>query len=172
MSFVVEDGTGLANANSYAAYAGLVAYFADRGTVIAQAQNLVEQALIRATDFIDQRYRFQGCKLAPGVQALQWPRYGVELDGYCLPAAPLPAKLLAATYELASRALAADLSPDPTFDASGVAVVASTDKVGPIEVTREFSGGSASSSFAPVYPEVTALLRDLVVCTGGRVWRA
>lgn len=171
MAFVVEDGTGLANANSYGADAGFVAYFAERGVTIAQAQALREQALIRATDFLDQRYCFKGYRLKPETQALQWPRYGVYVEGYELPAAPLPVDLVKATYELAHRALAADLSPDPTFDASGVAVVKSRDKVGPIEVEREFSGGSASSSFAPVYPEVDALLRRLVVARIG-VYRA
>jgi hypothetical protein len=172
VSFQVEDGSGLASANSYGAYAGMVAYFADRGVTFAQAQGIVETALIRATDFLDQRYCFKGCKLAPAVQALQWPRYGVyDEEGILLPPSPLPVALVKATYELAQRALAADLSPDPTFDASGVAVVASTDKIGPIEVTRQFSGASPSSSFAPVYPEVDQLLRRLVLARV-RVYRA
>lgn len=53
---VVEDATGLANANANASYAQATTYWADRGTVVAGTQTQVEQALIRATDFLDQRF--------------------------------------------------------------------------------------------------------------------
>jgi hypothetical protein len=173
MAFVLETGDGLATANAYGEHTGLVAYAADRGTTLAQPQATLEQALIRATDFLQRRgLHWKGCQVKPLEQALDWPRYGVyDAHGYALASDELPRELVLATYELAIRALAADLSPDPSVDASGVAVVKSKDKVGPIEVEREFTGGSAGEGFFPAYPEVAGLLRKLVYSNRG-VYRA
>lgn len=171
MTFIVEDGTGtIAGANSYGSVAGLDTYSADRGVTLSGNQAAKEAALVRSTDHLDLRWTYRGCKLLPESQPLQWPRQGVYIDGVYVEG--LPVELVKACYELAQRALTADLAPDPTVDASGVAVVKSRDKVGPIEVEREFSGGTASSLFFPVYPEVNALLARITYRTGGRVYRA
>jgi hypothetical protein len=174
MAFVLEDGSGLPTANSYASFAQFTAYFTDRAVTVSGVQATVEAALIRATDYLDLRFRWKGCKVKPlAEQALQWPRYGVyDEEGYELPSDELPTALVNACCEYAKRALAAELAPDPTVDASGVAVVKSRDKVGPIEVEREFSGASASSSTFKPYPAADRLIRHLIYPEGGRVYRA
>jgi hypothetical protein len=172
LSLVLETGAGLSNSNSYASYAAALAYWADRGFVPTQTQPQVEQALIRATDFLDQRFRFLGYRLLT-TQALEWPRYGVyDRDG-CLLLDPalLPIQLVYATIELAQRAIAADLSPDPLVNVGGN-VVGNRVKVGPIETELTFDGASVSASFAPVYPEVNALLRYIICKSQGSVYRA
>lgn len=173
MALILETGAGLSNSNSYASYAAALAYWADRGFVPTQTQPQIEQALIRGCDHLDQRFRWKGYRLLT-TQALEWPRYGVYDREGCLLLDPavLPAELVKANIELAQRALLADLSPDPEVDATGVAVVKSRDKVGPIEVEREFTGATAGNSFFPAYPEVVALLRYLVLPKTGSVHRA
>lgn len=175
MTFVLEDGTGLADANSYGSFAGYVAYWADRGVTVTELQAVVEPALVRATDYLDQRYPWKGSRLT-SEQALQWPRAcaygeptfeapcGVTLDG-------VPAQVVRACYELASRAISADLAPDPTVDASGQTVVSSRKKVGPIEVETAFNGGG-SSPWVKSYPEVDAILRYAVERATKGVYRA
>lgn len=172
---VVEDGTGLANANSYASYAGYVGYWADRGLVVAEAQAVIEAALIKATDYLGIRYSWRGVKLTDA-QALDWPRacaYGRPTADYpCgVPLEGVPLAVVNATYELGKRALAGELAPDPTVDESGQTVVSSRDKVGPLETERTFTGGG-SSTFVKRFPAVDRLLRYLVVSEGGRVYRA
>lgn len=169
VSFQLEDGTGLADSNSYGSFAGYVAYWLDRGVTVTDTQTVVEAALVKATDYLGLRFRWRGYRLLPMTQALDWPRCGVyTLDGVYIEG--LPVELVKATYEYGFRAVSGDLMPDPTVDASGVTVVSSKDKVGPIEVERTFSG-SASSTFRP-WPAADRLLRHLIYPETGRVWRA
>lgn len=173
MAIVVEDGTGLANANAYASYADWVAYWTDRGTAPAGAQSVIEQALVRGADYLERRYEWIGQR-STAEQALGWPRlcaYGEPAGGYSAPIEGVPAEVVRANIELAHRALAGELAPDPTVDASGQVVTSKRDKVGPIETESQFNGGG-SSTWVKRFPSVDELLRRLVVRTGGRVHRA
>lgn len=172
MSIVAEDGTGLSNANSYASYADWTAYWADRGAAPSSVQADVEQALVRATDYLGLRYTWIGQR-ALQTQALDWPRvcaYAVPAGGYSAPIEGVPPEVVRATVELAQRALAGELAPDPVVDTTGQPVVGSRKKIGPIEVETTFGGGGAT--FTKRFPAVDELLRWLVVKNGARVYRA
>jgi len=170
VAFVVEDGTGLGDANSYASYAGYVAYWTDRGAAPTEDQADVEAALVRATDYFAVRFRWRGEK-ATLEQALDWPRLCVyTLEG--MPIEGVPVEVVKATYEYAKRALAGELAPDPTVSASGVALTATRRKVGPIETEDTFSGASATSSTFKPFPAADRLVRHLVWPEGGSVYRA
>src|SRR5688572_6043385 len=84
MPLVVEDGTGLANADSYVSLAQADAYHITLGnTGWAGTNELKEQALRRATRYIDFFYydRWSGVRLNGRDQALQWPRIdAVDID--------------------------------------------------------------------------------------------
>lgn len=169
MAIVLEDGTGLANSNSYGSFAGYVAYWLEVGVVVAEAQAVIEAGLVKATRYLGLRFRWKGSRLLPETQALDWPRCGVyTLDGVYIEG--LPVELVRATYEYARRSLSSELVPDPTVDASGVTVVGKREKVGPIETEVSFSG-SSSSTFRP-WPAADRLVRHLVYPEGGRVYRA
>ncbi|MAR55997.1 MAG: hypothetical protein CMM93_02335 [Rickettsiales bacterium] len=76
MAFVTEDGTGLAEANSYVSVAEADAYHADRGNAAWIGEDSAKQsALIKATDYLEQTYgrRWKGERLYAD-QALEWPR--------------------------------------------------------------------------------------------------
>jgi hypothetical protein len=58
MTIIVEDGSGIIGANSYASVAYADSYFTLRGiTTWTGANSLKEAALIKATDYIDLRFR-------------------------------------------------------------------------------------------------------------------
>lgn len=167
MAFVSEDGTGLSNANSYSTVAYADAYFADRGiTTWAGTDALKENWLIRATDYIDLRFRtrFKGRTLNT-TQALAFPRvvYSVEC---------FPDDIKKACCEYALRAKDAALAPDPVVSATGQAVAKTEEKVGPIEEKVTFSASATNSSIAlfKPYPAADFLLAPWVL-TGGRVIR-
>lgn len=173
---IVEDGTGLEDSNSYASFADYVAYWADRGVSASEGQPAIEAALVKATDYLGIRFRWQGYRLTEE-QALDWPRacvYGPETydepGGSVLVGVPI--QVVRATYEYARRALTAELAPDPTVSATGVALVKTRRKIGPIETEDEFNGSSATSSTFKPYPAADRLLRDLIIPEGGRVYRA
>lgn len=112
MALIVEDGTGKADANAYVSEADCTAYLAARGKLIAGDK---EQAIIKATDFMMQKYRgrWQGIKKTQA-QALDWPRYDVVVDGYSVASDIVPNEVKIACCELAFRAETEDLMPDLT----------------------------------------------------------
>lgn len=103
---VVEDGTGLDDANSYVSLAEADAYLLD--TPLAQANQWNElgddvksSLLIYSTRVLDQRVRWTGAKSVAG-SALRWPRSGV-LDADNVPVAQdeVPKAVKQAVMELA-----------------------------------------------------------------------
>ena len=107
MAFVVETGAGLANANSLASVAAADAYVADRGIAgwTALTNQVKEQALIRATDFLEATYRsaWRGFRNTE-TQALSWPRYDLYVDMFLVDSNIVPAAVVRATIEMALRA--------------------------------------------------------------------
>lgn len=115
MAIIVETGTGASNSESYASVADALTYHANRGNdtwaTITTTQQ--EQALRRATDFIEQRYNlaWQGYR-SSSTQALSWPRNSVTVNGYVIGSALIPQILINATCEMALRAAAGELDAD------------------------------------------------------------
>lgn len=162
MAFVVEDGTGLSNANAYIAVAFADAWFLDVGDTSWTGSDAVkEQAIVRATRYIDTV--FAGRVLSTplvSTQALLFPR--VQWEG-------VPVGVQRATAEYARRALTAALLPDPTVDASGTLITKKREKVGPIEEETEFAASLGLITILP-YPSADALLQPYLR-SGGRVIR-
>ncbi|KVN92541.1 DnaT-like ssDNA-binding protein [Burkholderia ubonensis] len=75
ITIVVEDGTGLPNADVYVSQADADAYFAKRNNAVwaAAAADAKAAALVAATSYLDRRYKFKGYKVSTA-QALEWPR--------------------------------------------------------------------------------------------------
>jgi hypothetical protein len=176
MAFVLEDGTGIAGANSYAALGFADAYFSDRGnTAWAGTDPVKEAALIRGTDYVEalHKTRWIGDEPVEPDQGLSWPRL---FEGEVLVApdfrAGVPLLLQKAVCEYALRALTGPLLPDPAIDASGFSVVTTKKKVGPIEKEFRAQGMSSQPRLIRPYPEADFLLRELLrPGQGGRVYR-
>jgi hypothetical protein len=129
MALIVEDGTGLPNAEVYASVAEADAYLTSRGynwSTMTEAEK--EQALRRAADYLQQVYRLKwsGTRTT-GTQALDWPRAFVLRDDYqyqglngttfiggnfYFPANEVPKEVVNANIELALKAASGDLAPD------------------------------------------------------------
>lgn len=163
MAFTVENGTGLADATSYATIAFADSYFADRLVTTWTGEDAAKQAaLIKATDYIDFRWaaKFIGSKQFPETpQALQFPRSGYDLDGIAMDDL-VPTAVQKACVEYALRALTGELAPDPSVDASTQQVLRSKRKVGPIETETEFKEASATG--LKPYPAADMLLRTVL----------
>ena len=127
MALIVEDGTGLADAESYCTLAFATGYHAARGNAswAAVATDAAKEALLRkATDFMVQAYRMRwdGYRLT-ATQALDWPRALVMrrdrvgvMSGYSAnsyyEANVVPPEVQRACAELGLRAITVDLAPD------------------------------------------------------------
>lgn len=161
MALTVEDGTGVAGANSYASLATLRAYASARGVTLPADDAALEAFALLGMDYLEGlRGRYQGAKTDP-TQPLQWPRYPVVIDGADFPSDAIPVELVNALCRLCIEQHAGvDLSPTRT----GAFII--EDTTGPI--TTKYSeklGGGAGSP--PDMPAVDALLSPLL--TVGRV---
>jgi hypothetical protein len=125
LTLIQEDGSGKADANTYASRADGNAYHeghtaASDWTSATEAQK--DAALVMATRVIDAMFRFGGWK-ATTTQALQWPRvqcpdveqasqlFGIRSVAY-LPDDAVPTCVRDATCELARRLLVEDRTGD------------------------------------------------------------
>jgi hypothetical protein len=159
MSLIVEDGTIVPGAESYISVADASTYHTARGNTAWAAlatDALREAALRRATDYMRQAYRsrWQGYKVNED-QALDWPRYDVEVEGYAVDSDIVPTEIKNACAELALRASAADLNPDLT---QGVL----SEQVGSIQVTYD----KASPQFTR-HRAIDAILSPYLKAGGG-----
>ena len=159
MAYVFEDGTGLANANSFVEVSYADAYFLDRGVAMWSGTDVAKQGwLVQATDYIEVRFAnyFRGTKLTE-VQSLSFPRVSVEF-------AQMPDCLKKACCEYALRAKSAKLMPDPAIDSTGLGLLSTRKKVGPIEkeIRYQYRGPGTVTTLIRPYPAADALLVNLM----------
>lgn len=160
----VEDGTGLADANSYISLADADGYHAEVGNTEwsdATASDR-EAALITATRWLDSRYRTRWIGTRGSrAQALDWPRWDAfDADRYQI--VGVPREVQHATAEAALFVIQGEDLNAPLE--RGGAVV--REKIGPIDT--EYATGAPAGT---VYPSVTSLLRGVVHGPGVRITR-
>lgn len=162
--FTVEDGTGLAGANSFASLAEFNTYLSQRlyaTTAAAASDPTKQQALMMASQAIDASWYWNGIRKVK-TQGLGWPRqFAVEVEfpfyGYGFWNAfgagyryydsnSVPIKVKEATCEMAMELLSADRTTD--VDGKGLKAV----RVGPIRV--EFD----AANYRKMLPDLVRLL--------------
>jgi hypothetical protein len=163
MSIVTETGTGSATAETLISVTDCDSYHTNRGNLpwstITTAQK--EQALRRATEFMTQAYtsRWQGLRVYPLVQALDWPRQGVIVDGVSVLTTIVPEVIKRACAELALKAAAGALYEDLT---QGV----TSETVGAISVTYD-----KTSNRKTKYTAVEAMLAPFLKAGGSNMMK-
>lgn len=155
MALIVENGTGLTNAESYLTVQEAADYTAkwyddpDLGTV---NDARIERALRRATRFVDS-YDFFGWR-AHKDQALGWPRAWVGwVDGQLIDTETVPDKIIQATAEAAIR----DIKGDALFpDHEGGTIRREMKQVGDLRKETEFAGARTAGK---KFEAIKALLK-------------
>ena len=104
MALIIENGSGMNNSESYVDVDYVDAYFLKRGINEWATLTNREQLIIRAMDYIENNYTYQGTKLV-STQALQFPRL---IDGETV----YPIALKNAVCELALKSNDEDLLAD------------------------------------------------------------
>ena len=187
---IVEDGTGVADANSYTDIADADAYANDRQVgalavwLQADESNKVA-ALIVATQYLDSRWRFVGTISvedtgAGDPQTLAWPRgpafnaEGIDVSD------EVPDQIVDALIEYAARAI------DPTtlearalrideesLDSANRFIKLKREELGPLVEETRFSETRATSKTRD-YGTADKIIREsgLLAVTGERVVRA
>ena len=150
MALIVENGTGLADAESYVSVADCGTYCTAHGLTAWTGTDAAKEVALRiATQYLDTNYAFKAEKTYVD-QSLEFPRYFWEWDD------PMMNRLRNACCELAVKALAGSLYQD-VEPAHTIRVT-----VGPItKETRPIDNGGQVR-----YKQVDALLRPLVMGAG------
>jgi len=169
MALVVEDGTGLEDAEAYASVSFADTYHAARGNEAwLDLVDVEKEAVLRkAADYLTSTYRLRwiGYRLT-ATQALDWPRANAlmadayveeDADPIYYPSDAVPVAVQRANAELALKALTVDLSPDTSGGR-----LTSREKVYVIEV--EYQDGDA---VAPTFPAVDTMLAAYLIPTPG-----
>ena len=125
MTLTVETGSGSTTAESFISVTDADTYFSNRGNTTWAALTTAqkEQALRKATDYIEAMYRarWKGF-VKTATQALAWPRSYVYLEPFVVGAVGsypylvsdsiVPTEVKNACAELAYKASSAELAPD------------------------------------------------------------
>lgn len=142
---IIENGEGLSNSESYVDVDYVDAYFLKRGITEWAGLTNREQLIVRAMDYIENNYTYQGTKLV-STQALQFPRL---INGEIL----YPIALKNAVCELALKSNEEDLLADT--DKTTI-----REKVGTLEVEYDPNQDNIKS-----YNYVNKLLAPYLVST-------
>ena len=161
MALIVEDGTGLANAEAYCSVAEAAAYHNVRRNLDAWADVEDKEAALRiATDYLEAMYsrRWRGYR-ATSTQILSWPRRDVPIeDGYewysFVPYTTIPVSVKRANAELALISVSQTLMPN--LKRANAAVT-----IGPISVTYD-----GASSESPRFPMIDGMLAQYLLGGG------
>jgi hypothetical protein len=166
MAIVVEDGTGLSNAQAYASAADLQAYCAERALSLADYNEAAQEAalVISAKDWIDGYHEFVYNKLDED-QALDFPRD----NDIGLPDEIVLANIKAAYLQLQGLLL---------VNLSGLSVAGTVESeskaVGSLSKSVKYKNGSAQVYGRILPADLTNLLRPYLSNSGliGTVSRA
>lgn len=169
MALIVEDGSGLPDAESFGSVAEADAYHLAMGNAAwaPKTQEEKEVQLRRGTQYIIVKYgqRWKGCKLL-STQALDFPRYGVtDNDGFVLPSSPLPTALKRALFELALKGFTEELLPDV---ASPGMIKEKERQLGPLRTRTVYTSGASQIKY---FHNVHSLLLSLIE-SSNRIYRS
>lgn len=163
MALVIEDGTGVAGANTYITLAEAKSYATDRGEGFTASDPEIETFIINAKDYLESfRSQFSGQKVSPS-QALQYPRLKTTVDNVAFPSDAIPVELKNAQCQLAiDYAAQGDLMPST----DGYAVA--REKVDVIEVDYATGGRLSGNSLPapPSFPKAMAWIYPLLIGGG------
>lgn len=158
MALIIEDGSGVAGANSYATVAEARAYALARGLSLPAADADVEKALVLACDKIE-TYRFKGNK-TDEANALEWPRAGVYVGASSVELAndEIPDRL-----KMAQAQFAAESAGGTSLQPTGTGREVIRTKVDVLETEYAPRG---SGSVTPQFNKAEALLAPLLTSGG------
>lgn len=137
MALIIEDGTIVANANSYVTLAEARAYALARGVTLSATDSVVEILAIKSMDYLESfDNQFKGIRKTE-TQELSWPRdYVYRNDtGYEYPA--IPKELKNAQCQLMIDANSFDIEPNRLLTDKGQRIKEKIEGAIEVEYTQQ-----------------------------------
>lgn len=155
MMLTIEDGSIVANADSYTTDAEFVAYAAARGYTIAATESDRDILQIKAGDYLlSLEDDYKGSRVDID-QTLSFPRYGVYANDFLIPSDSIPQSLKNAQMELAAQVYTTELLVNGSSDSN----LASFEVDGVYSETY-FKSGSSYTVTAKADAYLTSLLES------------
>lgn len=159
-TIIVEDGSIVANANSYVDLDYVKAFADDRGVTLPNNDTTLEQMIIKAMDYLEHVVGFSGY-IVDDTQRLNWPRQNVYVGNLLQATDSVPTDIKNAVAQLVCEQVAGNkLYPQPITSANEGRII--KKKVGPLEKTFSTSGGVPVGGRI-LFPAVEAFLRSYIV---------
>lgn len=158
ITLIVEDGTGLPNANAYVSIAALRQYCEERDIALPEDDDEVAKLIIRATDYIDGQEYCASCgdaRLNPD-QALYFPRTKLGM----------PKQLLGMTAAMCD---AYNQGFDPLAITTNADLV-TEETVGPITTKYADPSSFGSTDTGLSIPAFDRLLKQINANCSGTAW--
>jgi hypothetical protein len=153
-TIIAEDGSGKINSNSYITASDARTFASLRGFSLPSSDSSVEAMIIKAMDWIEtKRDQFKGIKTS-SLQACQWPRSYVEIDGIEIANNSIPSLL-----KSAQAALVIEINNGIDIQPTRTDGFVKRETVGPI--TTEYSE-KVGASLEPVMTAVESFLNPLL----------
>ena len=152
-TIIVEDGSIVADANSYVTVGQFTQYCSDRNITIVGTYGSESELLILAMDYFEQQ-SFNGYKYSE-LQSLQFPRYDLFIDDYLIDTDVIPKLVKDAQITIAISIMAGN---DPL---STVSRAVRREKVDVLEV--EYMDNAAISA---IIRSIGNAMRKLVTSSG------
>ena len=163
MALTIEDGSIVANADSFTTDAELQAYATARGVTLPTTEAERDALQIKAVDYLfSVESKMKGNRISQD-QELPYPRCGVDLNGFIVPSDSIPDSLKNAQMELAIYAndneilVNEQVSNLASFDVKGV-------------YSESYGSGGSSTTVIP--RKASAYLDSLLKSGGVEVIRA
>lgn len=152
MGIIIEDGSIVANANSYATVKQLEDYALLRGITLPNRSADRIRITILGADYTESfRKKYQGCKVS-ALQSMQFPREGVVIDGFDSPSDSIPFDLKLAQMQASIEYITTDMLPSTGKNIK-------REKVDVIDITYQDGDGALT---APSFPKVDQYLDALL----------
>lgn len=150
------------DANGFVGYCEARGYELD-GTLSPSPPDEINQALLRASEYIDGRYRgqFSGTKSGGRAQEREWPRQdATDASGEAIDYVEIPDEIIRATYEAAIREAQAPGSLLPDYVQTERVT---SERVGSLAVTYADSAVMSAGDTYPVIGTIDNILAPLLV---------
>lgn len=171
LTLIVEDGSIVANANTYVDMTFCSNYQIMMGNTdwVSYAQVDREAAILRAMRWLENfEGKWKGAR-ATRSQALSWPRVNMlDHDGYEIEDSVIPTDLKEAVCEAAYQEIKSKDVFNPGLSA-GNSVLEKRVKAGPVEAQYKYSQGT---SLADAFPAILDMIKHYMVFQSTRRMRA
>lgn len=167
MALIIEDGTIVADAQTYAEIADVDAYYAARpseGTawLALTTDPEKDEAILLTTEWIESRYdsRWKGTRVS-SAQELDWPRIGATVNGFLFPSNAIPGELIVAIAIGVEDYLTNGDWQGASDDSS--TIVKERSKLDVLEEEIEYGGGGKSTTVQRSNSKIGGVLAPLLV---------